>query len=83
MAVFSVGGFNCTIYGKLIEDFRARCLMVNDEYTKTFQEAVDIMSQMNNTINNMARNNKHDNRNQIYKQENYNTRNDIIFSQTS
>ena len=38
MAVFFVRGYNRTIYGKLIEDFRARYLMVHDEYTKTVQK---------------------------------------------
>ena len=83
MAVLFVQGSNCTIYGKLIEYFRKGYSIGRDEYPKTVQAAVDFMPQMNNTRNNIVRRNKYDNRNHKSNQENDNTRNESIFSQTS
>ena len=62
MEFLFVQGSNRTIYGKLIEDFRTRYFMVHDEYPKKMQAAVDVMSQMNNTRNNIVGKNKYDNR---------------------
>ena len=59
MAVLFVRGSNCTIYGKLIEDFKTRHLIKHDEYSKTVQAAVDVMHNMKNTRKNIPRRNKY------------------------
>ena len=75
MAVLFVWGSNCTIYGKIIEDFRTSYYMENDEYPKIFQAAVDDMCLMNNRGKNMVRRNKYENSIHNSNQENENTRN--------
>ena len=54
MAVLFVQGSNCKIDGKLIEDFRTRYLIGNDEYTKKLKAEAYVMRQMKNTRKNIV-----------------------------
>ena len=50
--------------------------MGHDEYPNTIQAAVDVMNQVNNIRNNIARKNNYENCNPNSNQENDNTRNE-------
>ena len=63
MAVFLAPGFNCTIYGEIIEEFRTRYFMGHDEYQKTVWASVDVMHDIKNTRHNIIWKNEYDNQN--------------------